>query len=125
MLEKLHVKKGQFEYVDDVPEDPQVNYSRNYLRAVEQLKNLMEICEKNLKEVSVKALIIQADKDPIVSPISGKIIYDKIHSAEKFLSEVDFSNHVIINCDRKEEVFEVIKKFLLGWVLCQSCCNNF
>lgn len=113
MLEKLHIKKGQYEYVDDVPENPQINYSRNYLKAVEQLKNLMEVCEKNLKEISVKALIIQADKDPIVNPISGKIIYDKIHSAEKFLSEVDFSNHVIINCDKKEEVFEVIKKFLI------------
>jgi esterase/lipase/1-acyl-sn-glycerol-3-phosphate acyltransferase len=111
MLEKLHIEKGRFEFVDDVPENPQINYSRNYLRGVEQLEKLMTICEKNLPLVVTNALIIQGTKDPVVNPISGKIIYEKIHSSEKFLSELDFSNHVIINGKKKEEVFEEIRKF--------------
>ncbi len=111
MLEKLHIEKGRFEFVDDVPENPQINYSRNYLRGVEQLEKLMTICEKNLPLVVTNALIIQGAKDPVVNPISGKIIYSKIHSSEKFLSELDFSNHVIINGKEKEEVFEEIRKF--------------
>ncbi len=111
MLEKLHIEKGRFEFVDDVPENPQINYSRNYLRGVEQLEKLMTICEKNLPLVVTNALIIQGTKDPVVNPISGKIIYEKIHSSEKFLSELDFSNHVIINGKEKEEVFEEIRKF--------------
>lgn len=111
MLEKLHIEKGRFEFVDDVPENPQINYSRNYLIGVEQLEKLMTICEKNLPLVVTNALIIQGTKDPVVNPISGKIIYEKIHSGEKFLSELDFSNHVIINGKEKEEVFEEIRKF--------------
>ncbi len=72
----------------------------------------MTVCEKNLQAVSVDALIIQAAKDPIVNPISGKIIYDKISSSNKFLSEMNFSNHVVVNGVGKEEVFEEIRKFL-------------
>ncbi len=111
MLEKLRIEKGRFEFVDDLPENPQINYSRNYLRGVEQLGKLMAVCEKSLPMVLTNALIIQGKKDPVVNPISGKIIYEKIHSSEKFLSELDFSNHVIINGKEKEEVFEEIRKF--------------
>ena len=112
MLEKLNIERGRLEYVDDVPENPQINYSRNYLKGVEQLDNLMHVCEKNLSKITTKALIIQGDKDPVVNPDSGKNIYDKIHSPEKYLAELNFANHVIVTAERKEEVFQVIRKFL-------------
>lgn len=112
MLEKFNIEKGRFEYVDDQPENPNINYSRNYLLGVRQLEKLMLECEDNLSKISTNALIIQAKKDPVVNPISGKMIYNKISSKDKILSEVDFSNHVIINCEEKEEVFEVIREFL-------------
>jgi esterase/lipase len=112
MLEKLNIHLGKFEYVDDVPENPQINYSRNYLKGVLELEKLMAICENNLEKININALIIQSNKDPVVNPISGKMIYDKIKSKQKFLSELNLSNHVIINCKEQDEVFEVIRKFL-------------
>jgi len=112
MLDKLHIEKGHLEYIDDVPENPQINYSRNYIHGVNELEKLMEVCEDNLGKILAPSLIIQGKKDPVVNPISGKLIYDKIHSKEKQLAEVDFSNHVIINSERKEEIFEIIKNFL-------------
>jgi esterase/lipase/1-acyl-sn-glycerol-3-phosphate acyltransferase len=112
MLEKLHINKGKFEYVDDEPENPNMNYSRNYLKGVEELENLMKECNEFLDKVTTPALIIQAKNDPVVSPLSGKIIYQKIRSKNKFLFEPNFSNHVIINRDNKEEVFEEIRSFL-------------
>ncbi len=112
MLEKLNIERGRLEYVDDVPENPKINYSRNYLKGVEQLDKLMHVCEENLSKITTKALIIQGDKDPVVNPDSGKTIYDKIHSSEKYLAELNFSNHVIVTGERKEEVFQVIRKFL-------------
>ncbi len=113
MLEKLHIERGRLEYVDDVPENPQINYNRNYLKGVEQLEKLMQVCEKNLAKISTKALIIQGSKDSVVEPVSGNIIYDKIISEEKYLSQPNFSNHVIINGEGKEEVFEVIREFFV------------
>jgi esterase/lipase/1-acyl-sn-glycerol-3-phosphate acyltransferase len=112
LLEKLHIEKYLLEYVDDKPENPQINYSRNYLKAVEQLQKLMLFCEDRLKEINCPALIIQGKKDPVVNPVSGKIIFEKINSQKKYLSELDFSNHVIINGDNKEEVFKIILNFI-------------
>lgn len=112
MLNNFHIEKGRFEYVDDVPENPQINYSRNYIKAVNELEKLMKNCEDNLKNVTAPALIIQAQGDPVVNPISGKMIYEKIQSKEKFLDEMNFKNHIIVNSEGKEEVFESIRKFL-------------
>lgn len=112
LLKKLQIAKGTYEYVDDTPENPDMNYSRNYLKGVEELGKLMEKCEASLDKVSAPSLIIQAKYDPIVNPISGKLIYQNIKSENKFLFEPSFSNHVIINRDNKEEVFESIRDFL-------------
>lgn len=112
LLEKMSIEKGKFEYVDDVPENPLINYSRNYLKGVEELRDLMDLCEKELSKVYSPILVIQAENDPVVNQISGKIIYGKVSSKNKFLEKMDFSNHVIINSERKEEVFEIIENFL-------------
>lgn len=111
MLEKFRIEKGRFEYVDDKPENPQINYSRNYIRSVNQLEKLMNACEDNLKKISQKTLLIQANQDPVVNPQSAKMIFEKISAKEKFLVEMNFSNHCIVNGARKEEVFAVIKDF--------------
>lgn len=111
LLEKLSIEKGKFEYVDDKPENPSMNYSRNYLKGVKQLEDLMEECKKSLHKISTPALIIQAKNDPVVSPSSGAVIYQNIKSKNKLLLEPDFSNHVIINGENKEEVFEEIRSF--------------
>ena len=112
MLEKLHIEHGKLEYVDDIPENPDFNYSRNYLKGVEELGKLMDECHESLKKILVPTLIIQASQDPVVDPISGKMIYENIKSKNKILFEPNFTNHVIINGDRKEEVFAMIKDFL-------------
>lgn len=113
LLDKLHINKSKMEFIDDQPENPQINYSRNYLKAVEQLEKLMEECSENLTKISAPTLVIQAKKDPVVNPISGKIIFEKISSREKYLAEPDFSNHCIVTGKNKEEIFDLIKTFFV------------
>lgn len=112
ILTKFHIESGKFEYVDDKPERPEINYSRNYIRGVNELEKLMEECSNNLSKVDVDSLVIQGDKDPVVNPVSGEMIYKKISSKQKYLAKLDFSNHVIVNCERQNEVFEEIRQFL-------------
>lgn len=111
LLEKFSLEKGKFEYVDDVPENPDINYSRNYLKGVYELEKLMDLCYQSLEKISVPVLVIQGKKDPIVDPKSGRIIFETLSSKQKFLVEMDFSNHVIVNSSHKEEVFHEIIKF--------------
>ncbi len=111
LLDKLNISKSKMEYVDDYPENPHINYNRNYLKGVEQLEKLMKECDNNLQNISAPSLIIQAKKDPVVNPVSGKIIFNKISSENKILLEPDFSNHCIVNGENREEIFDMIKKF--------------
>ncbi|MBL6664408.1 MAG: alpha/beta hydrolase, partial [Rickettsiales bacterium] len=112
LLKKFNINSARLEYIDDHSENPETNYTRNYLKGVDELGKLMGICDRNLKNINVPTLIIQGDNDNIVSPISGEIIYNKISSKDKKLEMLRFDNHSIINNAGKERVFEVIENFL-------------
>jgi esterase/lipase/1-acyl-sn-glycerol-3-phosphate acyltransferase len=111
VLNKFSLSKGQIQYVDDHPENPNINYSRNYISGVVQLEKLMNECDKNLELVNIPTLVIQGKNDPVVNPKSAENIYNKIKSNIKQLSMLDFNNHVIIYSDKRELVFKEIKEF--------------
>jgi esterase/lipase/1-acyl-sn-glycerol-3-phosphate acyltransferase len=112
ILNKFSISKAQFQYVDDHPENPEINYSRNYISGVVQLEKLMDQCERSLPMIKLPTLIIQADKDPVVNPESAKNIYQSINSSIKQLIMMDYNNHVIIYGNNSEKVFVEIKNFL-------------
>jgi len=105
----LKIRKS---YIDAKPEYPHTNYSRNYLKGVEELSKLMEQTNTCATHVSCPALIIQGKKDPIVNSKSGQAIYGLIKSKTKYLYEPDAEHHVIIRGTGHEEVFETIHKFI-------------
>jgi esterase/lipase/1-acyl-sn-glycerol-3-phosphate acyltransferase len=110
-LTLLHSKKGKKEFIMDKPENPHINYSKNYLKGVKELSDLMEACNKELRNIEIPSLIIQATNDPVVNPKSGEIIYNKITSANKKLLTPTFNNHVIIR-PKQIKLFQDIKKFI-------------
>lgn len=113
ILDKFKIEKGQFDYIDNYPENPDINYSRNYLKGVEELDHLMGEVEKNMKKINNHILIIQGNHDPIVNPESAKIIYNDIkNSVSKKLIEVERNNHVIITGEGRQEIFDLINEFL-------------
>ena len=114
ILKKFDIHKGQLSYIDDHPENPNINYSRNYISSVVQLEKLMDECDKNLSLIKCPTLVIQGNNDPVVNPISGQNIYNKINSSLKFFSMLEFKNHVIIYCNDSQKVFDEIKKFFIN-----------
>lgn len=114
LLDRFNVKKAKLEYIDDYSQNPEINYTRNYLNGVLELSKLMKISNKNLEKIKIPTLIIQANKDNIVNPVSANIIYDKISSRVKFLKFLKFNFHSIVNNENKELVFDEVKEFLLN-----------
>ncbi len=100
------------EYIEDTPEHPETNYSRNYIKGVNELGKLMKRTKESLDEVISPTLVMQSKGDPIVKPESGKMIYSEIHSREKELIEPDLKNHVIVRGDVSEPVFKPISDFI-------------
>ena len=108
--------KGAIEYIDDEPENPGINYSRNYLKGVEELGKLMKQTKENLEFIHAPALIIQSPHDPIVNPKSGKLIFEHIHSRNKILLEPAVERHVIVRGDVEKSVFKPILDFITDCV---------
>lgn len=111
LLTKFKAEKGKKEFIIDTPENPKINYAKNYLKGVKELSDLMDECNAHLGKVKVPTLIIQATNDPVVSPKSGTIIHNKIAAKRKKLITPDFDNHVIIR-EHQPELFAEIEKFI-------------
>ncbi len=100
------------EYVDNISENPKVNYNKHYIKAIEQLSLLMTKTKNNIPKIETKIFIIQAKNDPVVKPISAYEIYDNIKSKNKEILIVDFNRHIIIKGNDTKELFESIKNFI-------------
>jgi esterase/lipase/1-acyl-sn-glycerol-3-phosphate acyltransferase len=111
ILDSFKIDKVKLEYIDNIPENPAINYSRNYLNGVIQLEKLMNKVNDNLKKINNNILIIQGDNDPVVNPKSAEIIYNKIDSA-KTLKYVKSKKHVIILGEQQNETFAIINNFV-------------
>ncbi|PLY07573.1 MAG: glycerol acyltransferase [Arcobacter sp.] len=100
------------EYVDNVSENPELNYNKHYIKAIEQLDLLMTKTRKNIPKIQTPTFIIQAKNDPVVNPTSAYEIYEKIKSEKKEILMLDLDNHIIIKGENTKELFERIYLFL-------------
>lgn len=101
------------EYVDNLAENPDINYDKFYITAIEQLHALMNKTKKNIPKIQSPILIIQSKNDPVVNPSSAYEIYDKIKSKRKNILLLNLDNHVIVKGKNTKELFKEINKFLL------------
>ncbi len=99
------------EYIDNFPENPEINYNKHYIDSIEQLSLLMNKTRKNLHKIRKPILIIQGKDDPIVNPSSAHEIFEKIESRYKSLKIVEASKHVIITGENTQELFADILDF--------------
>jgi len=100
------------EFIENDPENDHINYRRNPIVGVRELGEAMKAMEAELGNVHVPSLIVQSHKDPVVDPISGPTIFDKLGTEDKELTVFNRSNHGIINGEGSEEVFDRVHRFL-------------
>lgn len=100
------------EYVENIAENPEINYDKFYIDAIEQLNILMHKTKKNLEKIKSPILIIQSKDDPVVNPSSAYEIYEKIQSENKTIKIIDSSKHVIIKGKKTKELYNLIYKFI-------------
>lgn len=118
LLDLFNTQKGKKEFVVDVPENPHINYAKNYLKGVYELTRLMDKCGNKLKCVTAPALIIQGNNDPVVNPKSSDIIFKEIASNSKEIYKPERDNHVIILGEGRDQIFVKISQFLEKLDIC-------
>lgn len=112
LVEAFNEEKFVKEYIDNKPENPDINYNKHYIDAIEQLSLLMHKTKKTLHKIKKPTLIIQGKDDPVVNPSSAHEIYQSIESRYKSLQIIDAKNHVVVTGENSKKVFEAIWEFL-------------
>jgi len=92
--------------------DLQVNYPRNPVAGVKEIGDFLESINKSYAAISQPALIIQADKNPVVDPKGSMQLYDDIGSPDKDFRMLSFDRHILINGEGAERVFREIGDFV-------------
>jgi esterase/lipase/1-acyl-sn-glycerol-3-phosphate acyltransferase len=112
LLKKLGQKQYAKEYVDNNPENKHINYTRNPLTGVKELKAVMAAAAEVLLRVQQPTLVIQASKDTTVDPSSGPEIFEGLGAVDKQLTLFERRRHGIINGEGSPEVFVQVEQFL-------------
>jgi esterase/lipase/1-acyl-sn-glycerol-3-phosphate acyltransferase len=110
-LNKINVEKGKLEFVENDPENAHINYIRNPLYGVNQLGKLMDRVEDKLENLETSALIIQGSDDPVVNPLSGIEIFNKIGTEDKELYRIFSKRHGIVRGDELDKVATKVTNF--------------
>lgn len=109
----LALFNADYDTYEGNPEHPEINYKMHYVTSIGEWKKLVDLTNERLGSVSVPALIIQGDKDPVVNPVSANYIYDKISSQYKEKYIIHSNKHVIIlEEDVNQDIFEKITQFI-------------
>jgi len=112
LLTKIKIDKWKMEFVENDPEYPQINYLRNPVSGGYELDKLMRFVENRLGKVTDPTLIIHASGDPVVDPVSGEEIFEKLGTKEKQLIRVYANHHGILRGKEADEVNAMVLTFL-------------
>jgi len=112
IVKVFHEDKYAKEYIDNTPENPEINYHKHYVDSIEQLNLLMNKTKKTLPKIKKPILIIQGKDDPVVNPSSAHEIFESIQSRYKTLQLIEAKNHVIVIDKNNNQLFSYILDFL-------------
>lgn len=119
LLRKIKGAPTGWEFVQNSPENADINYQRNPLSGVRELNAAMHAMEETLGDIVSPTLIIQGGSDPVVDPASGLEMFQQVGTPQKELVYLERPNHGIINGKGCEEVFTKVHLFL-DWALKQQ-----
>ncbi|MDQ8179176.1 alpha/beta fold hydrolase [Pelagicoccus sp. SDUM812005] len=111
MLQNLHIDIGKVEYVENLPANPEINYTRNYVKGVRQLGLLISRCEESLPQVRCPCLVVQARKDPVVDATGVELIREKIGSDAASIVLLKADSHVIVTDEHRDDVALYVRHF--------------
>lgn len=103
--------EGVKPFVENIPEHPDINYRNTPVRALYELRLLIQEIDAVLADIKTPTLLLYADQDPVVSIQSAEIVFEKLGSEDKKLKVIHADRHGILmeNCDN---LWSYIDEFL-------------
>ena len=112
LMEKVRIDGAKKEFVENIPENPHINYLRNPVSGVLELGRLMESLETKLPDIRMPALVAQSLGDPVVKPTGSRRAFKLIGSDDKVYILFNFDRHGILLGDGAKRVHRAIGDFI-------------
>jgi esterase/lipase len=96
LIEWLSSIEGLKPFIDNAPEHPTVNYQNVPVRALYELRMLIEHIDNLLPTINTPTLVIYGDNDPVVSAKSSLLIFDRLGTSHKRLEAIASARHGIL-----------------------------
>lgn len=103
--------EGVKPFIENKPEHPDINYRNTPVRALYELRRLIQHTEALLGDIEIPTLLLYAERDPIVAPESAEIFFNKIGAKDKQQHTIAADRHGIL-MDNLGGTWTVIDKFL-------------
>ena len=79
-MDRVNRNGAKKEFVENTPENPHINYQRNPVSGVAEIERLMDVVESRLPNLTLPALVIQSQRDPVVDPKGSQRVFRLIGS---------------------------------------------
>jgi esterase/lipase/1-acyl-sn-glycerol-3-phosphate acyltransferase len=112
LMDTMQFHGAAKEYVDNIPERPQINYARVPVAALSELEHFMKDLEPRLADVKMPTLVVQAHGDPVVNSEETALMFNRIGAKQKEYRPFDFSRHGILVGEGSENVHAAIAAFI-------------
>ena len=112
LMDKFGKGVAKKEFVNNVPENPHINYFRNPISGVSEIEKLMESLHPLLPHITIPALVIQSENDPVVDPKGSRRIFKRLGSIEKRYILFNFERHGILLGEGSDRVYRTIGEFI-------------
>ncbi|HXE94757.1 MAG TPA: alpha/beta fold hydrolase, partial [Dongiaceae bacterium] len=112
LMDMIHLHGAAKEYIEIVPERPQINYARVPVAALSELEHFMKDLEPRLADVKAPTLILQALGDPVVNSDGTALLFNRLGAKQKKYLPLDFNRHGILAGEGSEKVHAEIAAFI-------------
>lgn len=88
--------EGVKPFIENTPEHPDINYCNTPVRALYELRRLIQHMEALLPDIEIPTLLLYADKDPVVAPQSSETVFEKLGAKQKYLQAIKSERHGVL-----------------------------
>jgi esterase/lipase/1-acyl-sn-glycerol-3-phosphate acyltransferase len=99
-------------FVENRPENPHINYSRNPVSGIHELESLMDEVYKMLPRLTIPTMIIQADQDPVVDLKGTRRAFERLGAKQREYLLLKRDRHVIVRGKDEKEIHDAAGYFI-------------
>lgn len=100
------------EYVETVPERPELNYTRIPIAGLHAMERFMRELEPRLGGIRAPVLVLQSEGDPVVDPQGSQRLFEMLGSPRKKYLMFPLQRHGILAGPGSEEVHAALGAFI-------------